>query len=661
MAAVPGIYYEIIACCPDFGTQITFFNSINGTILDGTYSYEGTTTVINGIQFRNGYCYTIIRRGVSFQNYPDIDYNFLNPIVDGCTDPKCPTCPTYYTLNDCCSNEPYKVEGDIVYIAYTNECEPGVCPTNLENLVITEILNEVELPATGCFNLTEVTLPALANTIYRWEIFVQEVSTVPTCADCQECCYTLTNCETNEVIYSNSNTLIQHFGNIVTLNGQEGCWAVALSEGDCTCPIPVTVLQSFEDCPSCVPIIAYKFTNCNNQTLVQYSTEDYSEYVGKTVELECGDCWFVSQIDYTPPSTQTITILYTFDNCAACAKTYYELTNCLNETQLIYTSSTITLNPIDPTNCECIKVTWVINNQTVILETLYQASVPGYQFSLGGIQIFKIIWNDDTEVWDLFFGTIVNVELIGTLDNSSNCPFGNFVINSTGIEKNITSLFVEPCTPDTIISIKECAGCWIVKETREPINPGVVEVTETYIDCPECLETFPCVCNRITNQDTIAKDFTYLDCSFEEVTINLQPNETSDKVCLVNWVLTPEEEALVYIEHFGDCINGQCPVEPLPKRKVKPGYSTPSCDIEKYEKITCKSSEIYYKQVMRLRYGISNCCPEDEEKWLVKKELIDLDALRDPDYICTPVTTCCNQPISSCGCGCNQTLKTCNS
>jgi 5-methylcytosine-specific restriction endonuclease McrA len=28
-------------------------------------------------------------------------------------------------------------------------------------------------------------------------------------------------------------------------------------------------------------------------------------------------------------------------------------------------------------------------------------------------------------------------------------------------------------------------------------------------------------------------------------------------------------------------------------------------------------------QVMRLRYGISNCCPEDEEKWLIKKELID--------------------------------------
>jgi hypothetical protein len=836
MAAFPGIYYEIIPCCPDFGTQVTFFNSINGDILDGTYSYEGTTTVINGIQFRNGYCYTIIRRGVSFQNYPDIDYNFLNPIVDGCTDLKCPTCPTYYTfndcctnepfrkdgkilvfeyqigecnpgacpadmeglvitelypecvppcvpevqgcfnltvisappvdstvvdwfiiadfnyviaceqcqqcatyytLNDCCSNEPYKVEGDIVYIAYTNECEPGVCPTNLENLVITEILNEAGLPVTGCFNLTEVTLPALANTIYPWELFVQEVSTVQTCAECQECCYTLTNCETEEVIYSNSNTLIQHFGNIVTLNGQEGCWAVALSEGDCTCPIPVTVLQSFEDCPSCVPIIAYKFTNCNNQTLVQYSTEDYSAYVGKTVELECGDCWFVSQIDYIPPSTQTITILYTFDSCIACNRTYYKLTDCLDPNNVTYTYTDLSsLTPTPIAGCDCISVTYTLEGGEPVTVEVELTSIPsidgalGYEFEIGGVS-YIIAYNIVSEnTWACFsvFGTSQ-----ATLSEDTECPFGIYTIEVGSI---FEAFEVEPCSSLPVIKIKGCDTCFTVEETREPINAGIVELVDSFIDCPECLETFPCICNRITNQDTIAKDFIYLDCSFEEVTINLQPNETSDKICLISWVLTPEEEALVYIEHFGNCnggdicynyaitigsnttaalyykncngaiesqqtlsqrspyiiticgINNQtssdiyivgsgsmsfektttcatqpftCPAEPLPKRKVKPGYSTPSCDIEKYEKITCKSSEIYYKQVMRRRYGISNCCPEEEEKWLIKKELIDLDALRDPDYICTPVTSCCGQTIETCGCGCNQTLKTCNS
>ena len=537
MIAIP--YYTITPCCPELGTQLSNFRIPGGTLASGSYLYNGADTSINGIIFKKDSCYTITNEGTSSGPLPNAPSAVDFSVNAGCLDEKCnpcityytlndcctgqpyilndqilclvytgfcelgtcpqdllpliitsvsnegtpdyitgcfnltqvqsvppgaftanyltaiasvetaPTCeecqtcslPVYYTFNDCCTNEPFKLDGEIWVFEYQiGDCFSGVCPADMEGLVITALYDECIEPcvpiAEGCFNLTVISAPPVGSVINDW-IIIADFDSVQTCADCQECCYTLTNCETDEVIYSTTNTLIQHFGNTVTLNGYDGCWQVTLTEGVCDCPVPVTVLQSFNDCPSCLPIVAYKFTSCNNQILVQYSTEDYSAYVGKTVELECGDCWFVSQIDYTPPSTQTITILYTFDNCAACAKTYYELTNCLNETQLIYTSSTITLNPIDPTNCDCIKVTWVINNQTVILETLYQASVPGYLFSLGGLQIFKIIWNDDTEVWDLFFGTIINVELIGTLDNSSNCPFGNFVINSTGIEENI--------------------------------------------------------------------------------------------------------------------------------------------------------------------------------------------------------------------------------
>jgi hypothetical protein len=74
--------------------------------------------------------------------------------------------------------------------------------------------------------------------------------------------------------------------------------------------------------------------------------------------------------------------------------------------------------------------------------------------------------------------------------------------------------------------------------------------------------------------------------------------------------------------------------------------------------------------VLTLRYGISNCCPEEDDKWLIKKQLIDLQALRDPAYVCEVPSCGCGQSScgctqSSCGCGqsacgCN-TLKTCNS
>ena len=84
-----------------------------------------------------------------------------------------------------------------------------------------------------------------------------------------------------------------------------------------------------------------------------------------------------------------------------------------------------------------------------------------------------------------------------------------------------------------------------------------------------------------------------------------------------------------YVETFGNCINGECPPQIYPKRPVRPGYKTPICSTEKYETITCKAAEVLYKSVLTLRYGISNCCPEEDDKWLVKKQLIDLEALNE--------------------------------
>lgn len=485
--------------------------------------------------------------------------------------------------------------------------------------------------------------------------------------ECPELCYLFTNCITSETltVVSNTPNISQYASQnkVVTLNGYDGCWTIELSE-DCVCPVNVTILQVFDDCPSCLPTIAYKFTNCNNQAIIRYSTDDYSAYVGKTVELDCGECWFVDQIDYVPPATQPIVILYTFDSCIACNRTYYKLTDCLDPNNITYTYTDLSLViPPPPLGCDCIKVTYqLIGEEPVTVEVETNGVVNGKNnfFFLtpeGGIDS-NIRWNNITNKWDFNRYPGGTLELQATLSQDTPCPFGTYTIEGGSI---FESFVVEPCSSLPVIKIKGCDSCFTVEETREPINAGIVEVTDSYIDCPECLSTFPCVCSTITNQDTVTKEFTYLNCLFEEVKITLEPNQKSDKICLITWVLTPEEEALVYIEHFGNCINGECPVLKLPIKKVKPGYSTPSCDIEKYEKITCKSSEIYYKQVLRLRYGISNCCPEDEEKWLIKKELIDLDAARDPDYICQPVTTCCNQPIDTCGCGCNQPIKTCNS
>ena len=40
------------------------------------------------------------------------------------------------------------------------------------------------------------------------------------------------------------------------------------------------------------------------------------------------------------------------------------------------------------------------------------------------------------------------------------------------------------------------------------------------------------------------------------------------------------------------------------------------------------------------RYGIDPCCAEDDIRWEIKKELIALKAIEDPDYTCQLITDC---------------------
>jgi hypothetical protein len=461
----------------------------------------------------------------------------------------------------------------------------------------------------------------------------------------------------------------------------------------CECPIPVTVLQSYPTCEQCLPIIAYKFTNCNNQAIIRYSTEDYSEYVGKTVKLECGECWFVSEINYNPPSTQPITITFTFDSCVACAKTYYKLTNCTDDTEIIYTDSALNLiapqistfdtSPTVNNDCsnEFARVTYTYKGIEYVKDLSNVGNIDNeniyvYTNNLDN-NIFFLRYVSDTNLWTIFFenndtaivatspdfinwtgyNSYTNV-LVNLITLSNPCITVvldgiEYTLQSTGEEDGKSVYFyINDVGFDTfeLISLAFNLDTWYlnigIEDTQYQLNSDInIPISTSW----SFVEGTP-----FNTVSTIA-------CNCEGFIVSI-------KECPGCWIVTetftPVNPRTVTVENTYSTCQDCEPAPPIPevvtypKRKVKPGYSVPTCDIEKYEKITCRSSEILYKQVIRLRYGISNCCPEDDEKWLIKKELIDLDALRDPDYICKPVTSCCNQPINDCGCN---TLKTCNS
>ena len=600
-------YYVLTPCCGEDKVELRP-GSKSDEIAAGTYLYTGVTTE----PIINGQCYTVDVLYAPDPKYPDIDAylaiplvppnpeSYLTPAVN-CDDLQvCPACdPVCYTLYNCdgtyfntisdlsaylgtfvtVTESGAKIDGTWFVALNSGECNnpvneiavdnasPDPCKCrcfevigNAKQIEYVDCNGELK-KLFGAAKFCAYTYPFVSGTAGEYQV-IEGAACVE--GVCPILCYELVECNTGEIITSQSQSLSQYFatGEVIELVGHPGCWQVNSDAAeDCSCPVDVTVTVVHRDCPTCLGITAYKLTNCENLNDIKFTYDDLSDYVGKSIRTDCG-CYTVELINYQPTSTSPIVIISSFASCIECLRIYYELRDCNRVEPSVYTYTDLS----------------------------------GYA------------------------GQIIN--------------------------------------------IKGCDTCFTIAETDTPINPGIVTVTNSFLDCISCTPPLPCLCNRITNYSTEDQEYQYLNCNDETVNLKLAAGESSGKICLKTWLLDhPDTDNL---EVFGECTDLQdpkftweCP-ETRPKRKIKPGYSVPTCDIEKWEKITCKSSEILYKEVMRLRYGISNCCPDEDDKWLIKKELIDLAALVDPDYICTPVQSCGCAP-SSCGCGCSSTLKTCSS
>lgn len=463
-------------------------------------------------------------------------------------------------------------------------------------------------------------------------------------------CYLLEDCTDNtNFIYSNSPSLAlpANLGQVVTILGHTECWKILISE-ECICPINVTVLTTSSSCLTCFPVINYKLTLCSDSTKFSYTSDDLSQYVDKVIRKEeCpDDCWIVSKINGNIPSDTPVIIIEDYLDCELCNRKYYLLQDCL----------------------------------------LLKSDIETY-----------------TDLSD-YVGKVITLDW---------CP----------------------------------ETCWEVSETTGYTNAGVIsDILNTYNLCIDCLTSASCICSTIKNYNSISQIYKYLDCYGILQSITLQPNQKSDRLCLIRWYAPePCDELIVTItsftgvvsnitvyqnsinhpgpvivnnkptwkdagnnlyiyydgtkwilsknlnplvlpsvyttigfincngdcdcptgtweqsssipnqdvyvttelkytiEYFGNCINGVCPPRKNNQKSVTPGYNTPGCEAWKYEEISCRAAEAMYKQVLELRYGISNCCPEEDEQYIVQKELIDLVALYDPAYPCS---------TNSCGCGC---------
>lgn len=89
----------------------------------------------------------------------------------------------------------------------------------------------------------------------------------------------------------------------------------------------------------------------------------------------------------------------------------------------------------------------------------------------------------------------------------------------------------------------------------------------------------------------------------------------------------------------------------LNTRFVKPGFTTPFCSPEYTERVNCNYGDQMYNVMLSARYGLTVCCDESFDKWLIKKELLDLDSIRNTEFnCCPPVPVCdtCNSQACNC-------------
>lgn len=357
----------------------------------------------------------------------------------------CEICATndYFTLNDCCTDAPYTVDGEIIVLNYTGEVVDGITPASLANLVINTINYEsVSEPITGCFNLTQIDIknfPGLVN-ILRWEIIVQEVVTTPTCEDCQSCqpCYLLTDCEGNvdpivvnndlanfvgqfmELCPSNLPTLIlpnPALGNPVTFSAKTQSTIV---EG---------TLYDLIDCCNILPTIT-----------VNFNLSAYTNQILNIPTLSPTTCWLVkkSTLNIQPYVVLNFTGALSFTSCEICT-----------------------------------------NNQQVCNQNIPQ---------LPDCICFQVSVADSCD------GSITLDSIGLSYDDCDTCIGICYILRDCeNLLPDIQTLDDLSTYVGDIIKIKTCPDtCWLVIESEDCPNPVTLPlITDTFSSCEDCLPPIP--------------------------------------------------------------------------------------------------------------------------------------------------------------------------
>ena len=449
---------------------------------------------------------------------------------------------------------------------------------------------------------------------------VNILSEIP-CSICYPKCYTITG--TGNVTYYNLDSVfvteplpaVICSGTYPSVSGTN----TTITEGD--------ICSLITPCPT----YCYELTNCVTQEVLISSNDELAfPYVLKEI-IEIAEhpgCWSITRVIGNCPSPVQTTIIQTYTDCLDCIPPFYfRLESCGNSDPIIlytyqdlsaYVGQTITLD----------------NYQGCYNVTVYEGKVPNP---------VNIVFNNNYP--SCIECVIPRYKL---LDCNGIRPS---IYTTTNLSAYLSSVIKLTFYPDT---------CWTVETTTINSSDDLVIIDSDYASCEICTTNTVCFCSTLTNNSVVTQVFQYKDCDNVIQNITVHANSTSKQVCVLEWIYPVGWTLPEIFSNSGPCVDGNCVDDGCcstyePFRSVRPGYDSPACSAQYYERIACSYSEILYKDVISQRYGIAPCCDEEELYRLdIKYQLLELQAINDPNYLCNNFSDCCNK-APDCGCGCNST------
>ena len=155
-----------------------------------------------------------------------------------------------------------------------------------------------------------------------------------------------------------------------------------------------------------------------------------------------------------------------------------------------------------------------------------------------------------------------------------------------------------------------------------------------------CFEVVDCVDQTITYTNSDLTSYIGQVISWNDGAEDRCGTVTKKYPCIENPQPVTEIVVLDCFFNCEDCLPQPEPPVPgfeLKSRIVKPGYDTPACTPQYFDRVKCRWSEAVYQYMASKRYGIEFCCETDLQKWEIKNEILDIEVTKDPDIECPTV------------------------